>query len=103
MTSDALPDPILDEETEEGDEFEEVVLADLRWDLGPGGGGSPGNDDSGRVVLTRSRDGYYVLQISADDFRRDPLAVADDDAAIARFQSGFGTGGVIVVYTRNRQ
>lgn len=43
------PDPVDDGETRGS------VLADIYWDLGPGGGGSPGNDDSGRVVLLRHR------------------------------------------------
>ena len=70
-------------------EEDPTVLAELSWDLGPGGGGSPLNDDSGCVVLLRSEGDYYSVS-DADGLDVTPLPASSDAEAIERFSGGLG-------------
>ena len=63
---------------------EPTVLAEAHWDLGPGGGGSPGNADSGFSLLIRLDDAYYVLH-DADGFDIGTFAASSDEDALSKF------------------
>lgn len=59
----------------------------ISWDLGPGGGGSPGNADDGVDVLAKVGDRYLVFSFSGGEKSVSEDVKADsDDAAIAEFR-----------------
>jgi len=73
-------------------EAEALTLARDSWGL-EGGGGSPGNDDSGEVVLLRIGPHYVVYQCAGGDVIADEdLATSDDDAR-AHVSEGFRPEG----------
>jgi hypothetical protein len=65
------------------------MLASESWDLGPGGGGSPGNADSGEVVLLRIGPRYMIYQCQDGDVIADTVLAESDEDAISQFHEGF--------------
>ena len=77
---------------------EQDVLAELdrvSWDLGPGGGGSPGNSDNGRYYLVKLGTRYAVFSFSGGE-RGDggDISAATDAEAIRVFRAGYGDEGM---------
>lgn len=66
-------------------------LLRLNWDLGPGGGGSPGNSDDGTYVLARLGNEYAVFSYSGGERgREDNLDAGSDEEAIVEFRKLYG-------------
>lgn len=102
VMNDGWPDDLdVDSLDPDSDGSDIVVLADVYWDLGPGGGGSPGNDDSGRVVLVRDGRKYFTVQIGGGERIVDEHPADGDDDAIESFRAGSNNGERIAVYSRN--
>ena len=78
-----------------------TVLARTDWDLEPGGGGSPGNDDSGECLLLRTDEGYVVVQESGVEAVVDYLEADGDEAAVRRFAAGYAASGETVTVYRS--
>jgi len=96
---DDVHDPVDAEELGlDPDEAPPTVLARTDWDSGPGGGGSPGNDDSGVCLLLRTGEGYVVVQESGGEAIVDDLEADSDEAAVRRFADGAGPGETVTVY-----
>jgi hypothetical protein len=66
-----------------------IMLASESWGLGPGGGGSPGNADSGEVVLLRIGPRYMIYQCQDGDVVADTVIAESDEDAISQFHEGF--------------
>lgn len=59
----------------------------ISWDLGPGSGGSPGNNDDGIDVLAKMGGRYLVFSFSGGERSvSDDIKAESDDAAIAEFR-----------------
>lgn len=74
-----------DEDDMEGAEW----LASVRWDLGDGGGGSPGNADHGEVELLALGGRYFVKQSADGEVSVAEIDAADAEAAIAKFHEDY--------------
>jgi len=93
------PDPVDPDELDlDPDEDAPTVLARTDWDLGPGGGGSPGNDDSGLCLLLRTGEGYLVVQESGGEAIVDDLPADSDETAVRRFAEQASPGEIVTVY-----
>ena len=65
-----------------------LELARLSWDLGPGGGGSPGNNDHGTYLLLKIGTRYTVYHSSGGESTDEgDIEAESDDAAILRFHA----------------
>ena len=66
-------------------------LLRLDWDLGPGGGGSPGNSDDGTYVLARLGNEFAVFSYSGGERgRENNLDARSDEEAIVEFRKLYG-------------